>query len=88
MDDGNDIDEDGPDIPAAGEGLWSWFLELHQGRPDYGFGPARLTWADMDAWARCFQIDLTPYELSTLKSMDLAYLGALAEQKEKARPKK
>lgn len=73
-------DDDDDDIPQAGRHLWDWFWELHQGRGSNGFSPNPISWTELDAWARRFGLDLNPFELCALKSMDRAYLAACAER--------
>lgn len=80
IDDATDSIDDAPNIPAAGEMLWQWFLELCQGRRSNGFGPERFSWEDIRAWAELLRVTLTPYDILTLKSMDIAYCGELAKQ--------
>ena len=85
-----DGDPEDPDLPPAGEMLWTWFFRLSKGRANYGYGAAPLTWADLEAWMRITGVDLSPLEADALLSMDNAYISALAATKadNKAKPAK
>lgn len=71
------------EIPFAGEFLWSWFWELHQGRGNNGFGPNPLSWTEMEAWSQITKIQLTPFEALTFRAMDNAFLAALNRKQKK-----
>jgi hypothetical protein len=75
------IDE--PEIPPAGEHLWIWFWEINAGRGSTGWGPAPLSYQEIDAWARLSGCDLRPWEVRVLKSMDGAFLAAAAKKGER-----
>jgi hypothetical protein len=82
-----DEDEDEEDSGVSEDGalLWQWFGELDRGRSYGEFGPNPLSWADIHQWAALFGNRPTPFELETLKSMDIAFLNAKAKsQKAKA----
>lgn len=79
--------DDTPEIPEDGLHLWGWFQELSSGRGNNGFGPAALTWMDIEAWTRLTAIEPTPFEVLTLRSMDAAFLSAHAAEAEKRNKK-
>jgi hypothetical protein len=66
---------DGPEIPPALVHLWGWFSELSQGRQPGAMGPARLTFLDIDAWARLTRTPIEPWELSVILRLDSAWLA-------------
>lgn len=70
-------------LPEDGAHLWAWFQELCGGRVNNGFGPAAISWSDMEAWARLTATPLTPYDVLTLRSMDAAFLSVYAAETEK-----
>lgn len=76
-------EDEGPDVPEEGAHLWAWFHELCGGRGNNGFGPAAISWSDMEAWARLTATPLTPYDVLTLRSMDAAFLSLYAAETEK-----
>lgn len=67
-----------PDLPVAAWHLWEWFWDLHQSRGG-GFGPAPLSYAELDAWARTQLTRPHCWELEALRKMDRAYLRAAAK---------
>jgi hypothetical protein len=67
-----------PECPAHGAYLFGWFDELHRRRGRTEHGPAPLTWADFDAWARLTKRTPSPWELETLAAFDDAYFAAHA----------
>ena len=69
-----------PDVPPAGNFLWTCFWELSLGRGNTGWGPAPLSWADMAAYAGLNGIDFGPWESGTLRRMDLAFLQAASTE--------
>lgn len=55
--------------------LWEWFVELHMGRGNSGWGPHPISYSDMAAWAQLMGHALTMFEVSTLRLLDAAYMG-------------
>ena len=78
---------DEPEIPDGGELLWEWFWEMASGRGSSGFGPQPLSWQDMVAWASISGIELQPWQAVIIRSMDRAWLAAVAEQSKKVQQK-
>lgn len=64
-----------PDIPPALEHLWAWFWQLRTANPSAGFGPAPLSFGEMDAWQRVTGNRLEPWHVDTLLAMDAAFPG-------------
>lgn len=65
-----------PDIPPALEHLWAWFWQLRTANPSAGFGPAPLSFGEMDAWQRVTGNRLEPWHVDTLLAIDAAFLAA------------
>jgi hypothetical protein len=55
------------------------FVALDAGRGSNGFGPNPLAHAEIDAYRRLHDIDLTPFELGCLRALDRERLKAAAE---------
>jgi len=71
---------DAPPLPAGCEELWQVFNELHACRGNFGFGPVRITYADIDSFQRVSGVTLQPWELSAIRKADAAYLRQWAER--------
>lgn len=74
--------DDEPECPPALEYLWGWFLDIGSTRGG-GYGPAPITYPDIDAWARLTGNDPTPWEVRMLRRIDNAYMAFQAERMEK-----
>ncbi len=72
---------DGPPIPADGEHVWLWFLDLNAARGSNGFGPNPISYPDLAAWVAMTGIIVMPSEVAALMALDREYL---AEQAKKA----
>lgn len=72
-----------PKLPQGLGYLWRDFLDLHNSRSGSGFGPARITFADIDAWQRVTGFELAPWELSAVRAADGAYFDSIANQRKK-----
>lgn len=70
-----------PDIPPALEPLWLWFWQLRAAAPSAGFGPAPLSFGEIDAWQRVTINTLEPWQVDMLLVMDAAFLAAQPEKK-------
>jgi len=67
-------------VPGT-EYLFSWFADLCGSRPNYGFGPTRITYCELEAWASLNRIRPEPWEVKALRAMDSAWLSAFEELK-------
>ena len=63
-------------------GLWDAYCELSAMRPS-GMGASAIPGAEYESWQRLSGVQLTPWEVDTLKAMDRAALSAMAEVKPK-----
>lgn len=74
-----------PCLPSGCEQLWADFLALHNGRGFTGFGPARISFSDIDAFQRVKGIRLPAWQIDAIRRADNAYL---LHHSDTARPKK
>ena len=51
-----------------------------------GMGASPLTWAEIESWLRCTQLELTTWEILLVKQMSEVYVGEYSQASEKARP--
>ena len=58
-----------PELYPAVAHIWAWFVQLSVRRGG-GFGPAPLTYQELDAWARRLEIDPTPWEIEQIMVID------------------
>jgi hypothetical protein len=65
-------------IPRELADVFAWFVDLSGARGGTGFGPAALSFAEIAAWSRLAGIDPTPFEVSVLRRLDVAYLTSLS----------
>ena len=65
-----------PPLPAHFAYLWEWFLQLHRRRGSGAMGPSRITWGDLDAWARRMGHDPTPWDFDVLAALDDVFFRA------------
>ncbi|QUS39067.1 hypothetical protein RPMA_09645 [Tardiphaga alba] len=65
-----------PDVPFAGERVWSIFLALNAARTGSGFGPNPITHPEIDAWSRLYREPVWPFELDIIRALDGAFLKA------------
>ena len=71
-------------LPAAGVALWDVFVELQSERESGMNGAGRIPLTSIEAWTRLNGVELTPWEVTTLKAMDGAVLGVWAENRKQA----
>ena len=69
-----------PRLPHGCERLWQDFADLHECRGSNGFGPMRITYADIDAWQRINRVSLEAWEIAAVRKADTAFLTSFAAQ--------
>jgi hypothetical protein len=74
-----------PDI-SGGEFLMALFNEAGTAIQT-GMGLVPLSWQELDSWLRCTQLELSPWEVRTIKSMSNAYANEYAQASKKDRPR-
>ncbi|WP_430251683.1 phage tail assembly chaperone [Neorhizobium sp. DAR64860/K0K1] len=61
-------------IPAGGDHLWRWFLDLHGAR-SFGFsGPNPISFVEIRAYLELLRIPAEPHHVEILRALDSAYL--------------
>lgn len=75
---------DRAEVPEAGGLLWEAFLELDGTRTYHAAGPNPIAFAEIDAWARLMGYPLARHHVATIRAMDSAMLGHVAEKARKA----
>ena len=74
----------GPPMPAAGEHLWEWFLELNAARGAGGMAMAAITYPDIAAWSALRGIRPAPWEVEILTALDRALRAEAARSAPKS----
>lgn len=69
----------GPQLPVGCEMLWSDFAEMHGTRGNTGFGPAPISFVDIDAWQRVTGARLPAWQVEAIRRADNAYFAVRAE---------
>jgi len=72
-----------PELPTGCEMLWQDFTALSAARGSNGFGPSRLSWADLDAYQRVKGFRFSPWEVEALTRADLAFMAEMSKRKPK-----
>lgn len=62
------------DIPAGGELLWGWFLDLSRTRTYHASGPNTIGYGEIDAYARSTRWPLEPHHVAIIRAMDDIWL--------------
>lgn len=71
-------------VPSAGAALWDAFVGMSSGRPAGLGGAGPIPPSEVQAWAGLYGVRFTVWELDTLRAMDDAALGVMAEQRRAA----
>jgi hypothetical protein len=75
----HDFMESAPVLPTGLVPLWNDFIGLHNSRGSGMAGPARITFADLDAWQRVTGSRLQAWEIAAIHKADNAYLAQAAK---------
>lgn len=75
---------DAPPMPAGCVTLWQDFLELHGSRGSTGWGPQRITFADLDAWQRVNGVRLSAWDIAVIRRCDDIWLAEYAPKPKEA----
>jgi hypothetical protein len=62
---------DAATVPAACEHIWGWYWELRASTPE-GFSRSPVSFQEIDAWIRCMNLEIRPWEIRALRAMDEA----------------
>ena len=60
-----------PPFPDSLGYLWDWYEELAYSRSSSGFGPNPITYVDIEAWGRLCSVDLSRWEVQTIRILDM-----------------
>lgn len=71
-------------IPAGGELLWRWFLDLNRTRTYHMGGANPISHAEIEAYARSMRQPLRPDHIAVLCAMDEVWLDHARRQNGKA----
>jgi len=66
-------------LPVALEPLWQDFMELHASRANTGFGPARISFSEIDAFLRIRGGRFLPWQIDAIRRADAAYIASRAK---------
>lgn len=72
-----------PVLPEGCEQLWSDFLDLSVARGSTGFGPARISWLDLDAYQRVLGFRLSGWQIEAIRKADTAFMVQASKRKPK-----
>jgi hypothetical protein len=73
---------DAPSLPMECREVWQSFLALRSSCPSSGFGPGRISFAEMDAYQRMTGDALAPWEVQAIRAADSAYMAVQAEARD------
>jgi hypothetical protein len=59
--------------------IWNIFAELNHCRGSTGFGPAPISYTDIAAYGKLMGVDLTPFEVRAIRSLDNVYLETTSQ---------
>jgi hypothetical protein len=62
------------EMPAGGDLLWRWFLDLGAARSWHAAGPNPIAWSDVAAYCSLTGTRMELRHLDTLRAMDAAYI--------------
>lgn len=65
-----------PRIPAGGELLWRWFMDLHKSRTLHAAGANPISYAEIQSYASLMRWPIEPRHVMILRAMDETYLKA------------
>lgn len=70
-----------PDVPEAGRLIWRIFWAISAARGFHQFGPAPISFAEIEAWARLTRTPLQPHHVAIIRAMDQVFLEHFALSK-------
>lgn len=62
--------------------LWAWYCDLAQTRAAGGFGPARISRLEIQAWERDEGVRLEPWERRAIMQLDAEHLRIMTAKEE------
>jgi len=79
-------EEDKEELPEQIGYLWHWFNDLTDWRV-VGDSINALSHQEIEAWARLFQIDISPFEVDVLRKIDRIFRLHIRDELEEEEPK-
>jgi len=73
-----------PRIPAGGDLLFRWFVDLHQSRTYHAAGPNPISYAEILAYAQLARWPIEPRHVGILRALDRTYLECQSRPKNEA----
>lgn len=67
-------------LPEGLRLVWTIFSDLHETRGSTGFGPAPITYAEIEAYVRLMRWPLEPHHVSLILAMDRAWIDHVSAQ--------
>lgn len=67
-------------LPASCMPVWEAFCELHSSRMG-GMGATAISFSELAHWQAVRGVRLTPWEVDTIKALDMTALKALSDQR-------
>jgi hypothetical protein len=68
-----------PRLPKGCEQVLADFMDLHGCRTSTGFGPAPISYLELDAWQRVNGLRLEAWEIDAIRAADEAYMAYVAK---------
>ncbi|WP_296435568.1 MULTISPECIES: phage tail assembly chaperone [unclassified Rhizobium] len=69
-----------PRVPAGGDLLWRWFVDLSRARTYHAGGPNPISFAEVRAYAELYRWPMGPHHIDVLFALDRVYLDVSYEQ--------
>ncbi len=66
-------------LPAGGELLWKWFIDLSRARTFHMAGPNPISYAEIGAYATAARWPIGPHHVDILTAMDRVFLDHYAK---------
>ena len=73
-----------PRLPAGGDLLWRWFLDLNASRGWGETGPAAITHAEIAAYAGLMRWPIEPRHVEILRAMDSTFMDYCRQERARA----
>ena len=61
-------------LPAGGELLWRWFVDLSRARTYHTGGPNPISYQEIGWYARAMRLPIAPHHVRILKDLDDAFI--------------
>ena len=71
-------------LPAGGELVWRWFLDLNRSRTYHMSGPNPISYAEISAYARSMHWPMEPRHIAILRAMDGEWMEHARRQSARA----